>query len=148
MAIQHNCSVVLACTCASKANLLALTMTKDAWASGQKSQQCLVPVDRAPEVDGSSWPLLICSDLLSQAWSKSSLRPFVSLGLACEWWNLNAAGVPLEVTDTFHNARATSTHTHYSGKCQWEWCKDRGTITMQCSVVEVLCFLQELLEKR
>lgn len=52
---QHNCSVVLACTCASKANLLALTMTTDASLSGYRmtllgrSVKPMVPAD-VPQV--------------------------------------------------------------------------------------------------
>lgn len=77
----------------------------------------------------------------------SSTRPPLSLGL--RRWNLNAAGLPLEVVDTIQNARSSSTRLLYSGKARVfeEWCNDRGTMPFQCSVVEVLCFLQKLLDK-
>ncbi|XP_030000932.1 uncharacterized protein LOC115426842 [Sphaeramia orbicularis] len=96
----------------------------------------------APHTQGSSFPGA------GRDFS-SSPRPPLSVGLARERWNLNAAGLPPEVVDTIQNARASSTRSLYSGKWRVfeEWCNNRGTIPFQCSVAEVLCFLQELLDK-
>lgn len=63
------------------------------------------------------WPLPTCQDLLSgEGDISSSPRPGGSLGLACERLNLNAAGLPLKVTDTIQKARASFTCSLYSGK--------------------------------
>ena len=79
----------------------------------------------------------------------SAPGPRSALGLARERWNLNAAGLPAQVVDTIQNARALSTRRLYSGK--WRvfehWCDSRHAIPYQCSVVDLLCFLQGLLEK-
>ncbi|XP_056436383.1 uncharacterized protein LOC130373776 [Gadus chalcogrammus] len=72
-----------------------------------------------------------------------------TLGLARERWNLNAAGLPAQVVDTIQNARALSTRRLYSGKWRVfeDWCDSRHAIPNQCSVVDLLCFPQGLLEK-
>lgn len=63
---------------------------------------------------------------------------------------MNAAGLPAQVVDTIQSARASSTRSLYS--CKWrvfeEWCASRQTIPFQCSVVDLLCFLQDLVDKR
>ncbi|KAK7880711.1 hypothetical protein WMY93_032661 [Mugilogobius chulae] len=73
-----------------------------------------------------------------------------TLGLARERWNLNAAGLPAPVIDTIQCARAKSTRSLYD--CKWrifeQWCEARHVIPFQCSVSEVLCFLQQMVEKR
>lgn len=78
-----------------------------------------------------------------------SSRQTGSMGLARERWNLNAAGLPPAVIDTIQGARASSTQTLYG--CKWrvfeKWCAERGIVSFQCSVVELLCFLQDLLDK-
>ncbi|XP_028451658.1 uncharacterized protein LOC114566981 [Perca flavescens] len=78
-----------------------------------------------------------------------SPRPRGALGLARERWNLNASGLPERVIDTIQSTRAASTRSLYSGKWRVfeEWCKHRGTIPYQCSVVDLLCFLQYLMDK-
>ncbi|KAK7889130.1 hypothetical protein WMY93_024690 [Mugilogobius chulae] len=76
--------------------------------------------------------------------------PGGTLGLARERWNLNAAGLPAPVIDTIQCARAKSTRSLYD--CKWrvfeQWCEARHVIPFQCSVSEVLCFLQQMVEKR
>ncbi|XP_075948857.1 uncharacterized protein LOC142951249 [Anarhichas minor] len=78
-----------------------------------------------------------------------SPRPDSSLGLARERWNLSAAGLPARVIDTIQMARDASTRSLYSGKWRVfeEWCQLRHTIPFQCSVVDLLGFLQELVDK-
>ena len=60
-----------------------------------------------------------------------------------------SAGLPAQVIDTIQNARASSTRTLYSGK--WRvfegWCDLKHIIPFQCSVVDLLCFLQDLVDK-
>nr|XP_055071026.1 uncharacterized protein LOC129451681 [Misgurnus anguillicaudatus] len=72
-----------------------------------------------------------------------------SLGLARERLNLNIAGLPPKVIETIQNARAASTRSLYDLK--WRvfesWCAERNIVPFLCSVSDVLCFLQELLEK-
>ncbi|XP_024865142.1 uncharacterized protein LOC108244802 [Kryptolebias marmoratus] len=79
----------------------------------------------------------------------STSRSSGSLGLARERWNLNVTGLPPEVIDTIQNSRAPSTRSLYNSKWRVfeEWCVERQAIPFQCSVVEVLCFLQSLLER-
>ncbi|XP_030199953.1 uncharacterized protein LOC115533546 [Gadus morhua] len=79
----------------------------------------------------------------------SAPGPRSALGLARESWNSNAAGLPAQVVDTIQNARALSTRQLYSGKWRVfeDWCDSRHAIPYQCSVVDLLCFLQGLLEK-
>ncbi|KAL1269063.1 hypothetical protein QQF64_031352 [Cirrhinus molitorella] len=71
-----------------------------------------------------------------------------SLGLARERANLNTLGLPPRVVITIQNARASSTHSLYD--CKWhvfeEWCKKRQLISYQCSVVDILSFLQDLID--
>lgn len=47
---RHNCSVVLACTCASNKENRCLSFTVQNDTHGQESQQCVVPADGASEV--------------------------------------------------------------------------------------------------
>ena len=89
---------------------------------------------------------------VSGAWGDipSPSRTGCSLGLARERWNLKAAGMPPKVIETIQNARASSTRSIYSSKWRVfeEWCHEKQIIPFQCSVVELLCFLQDLLDKR
>lgn len=68
----------------------------------------------------------------------------------CSRWNLNATGLPAHVIDTIQCARATSTRSLYD--CKWrvfeKWCTTRQVISFQCLVSDILCFLQELVDKR
>ncbi len=75
--------------------------------------------------------------------------PHGSLGLARERWNLNAVGLPEKVIDTIQSARAPSRRPLYSWKWQVfeRWCELKHTISYQCSVVDLLTFLQELVDK-
>ncbi|XP_056093378.1 uncharacterized protein LOC130072339 [Rhinichthys klamathensis goyatoka] len=72
-----------------------------------------------------------------------------SLGLARERTNLNALGLSPRVVATIQNARAVSTRSLYG--CKWHvfegWCDGRGLTSYQCSVPDILCFLQDLMEK-
>ncbi|XP_016391105.1 uncharacterized protein LOC107726115 [Sinocyclocheilus rhinocerous] len=72
-----------------------------------------------------------------------------SLGLARERLNLSIAGLPLRVIETIQNARAASMRSAYDRK--WnvfvQWCIHRHIVPFFCSVADVLCFLQELLDK-
>ncbi|XP_073683991.1 uncharacterized protein [Garra rufa] len=72
-----------------------------------------------------------------------------SLGLARERLNLNATGLPPRVIETIQNARAASTRSAYDRK--WnvfeQWCSHKRIVPFLCSVADVLCFLQELLDK-
>ncbi|XP_050972479.1 uncharacterized protein LOC127169281 [Labeo rohita] len=72
-----------------------------------------------------------------------------SLGLARERLNLNATGLPSRVIGTIQNARAASTRSAYGKK--WnvfeQWCAHKRIVPFLCSVADVLCFLQELLDK-
>ena len=76
-------------------------------------------------------------------------RPGGALGLARERLNLDAVGLPPEVIDTIQCARASSTRSLYSGK--WRaferWCDERQVVSFQCSVRDILCFLQYLLDR-
>nr|XP_054591823.1 uncharacterized protein LOC129156244 [Nothobranchius furzeri] len=76
-----------------------------------------------------------------------SPRPLVSVGLARERWNLSVAGLPPSVIDTIQNA--PSIRSLYS--CKWRvfegWCEEKLVIPFQCSVGDVLCFLQSLMDK-
>ncbi|XP_039529209.1 uncharacterized protein LOC120480253 [Pimephales promelas] len=72
-----------------------------------------------------------------------------SLGLARERTNLNALGLSPRVVTTIQNARAVSTRSLYG--CKWQvfegWCDGRGITSYQCSVPDILCFLQDLMDK-
>ncbi|KAJ8333524.1 hypothetical protein SKAU_G00415320 [Synaphobranchus kaupii] len=72
-----------------------------------------------------------------------------ALGLARERMNLHAVGLPLRVINTIQSARATSTRTLYDLKWRVfeKWCEEKHVVSFQCSVAEVLCFLQEMLDK-
>ena len=69
--------------------------------------------------------------------------------MARERLNLDAVGLPPEVIDTIQCARASSTRSLYSGK--WRaferWCEERQIVSFQCSVRDILCFLQYLLDR-
>lgn len=71
------------------------------------------------------------------------------MGLAREWFNLNAVELPSNVIDTIQCARASSTRTLYEHK--WRvfesWCLESQAIPFQCSVAVILSFLQDLIEK-
>ncbi|XP_016341804.1 uncharacterized protein LOC107688601 [Sinocyclocheilus anshuiensis] len=71
-----------------------------------------------------------------------------SLGLARDRANLNTLGLPPRVVATIQNARASATHSLYD--CKWcvfeEWCKGRQLLSYQCSVVDILGFLQDLID--
>ncbi|KAL1255342.1 hypothetical protein QQF64_013403 [Cirrhinus molitorella] len=73
----------------------------------------------------------------------------VSVGLARERLNLNAVGLPPKVIETIQNARAASTRSLYSLK--WgvfkAWCAERHVVPYLCSISDMLCFLQDLLDK-
>lgn len=77
------------------------------------------------------------------------LKPHSSMGSACERWNLNVTGLLEQVIGTMRSARASSTRSLYSGKWRVfeEWCERRHTVPFQCSVVDLLCFRQELVDK-
>ncbi|XP_016369319.1 uncharacterized protein LOC107709377, partial [Sinocyclocheilus rhinocerous] len=72
-----------------------------------------------------------------------------SLGLARERTNLNVLGLPPCVVATIQNARAVSTRSLYG--CKWQvfegWCDGRRLTSYQCSVPDILCFLQDLMDK-
>ncbi|XP_056316727.1 LOW QUALITY PROTEIN: uncharacterized protein LOC130231264 [Danio aesculapii] len=70
------------------------------------------------------------------------------LGLAREGLNLNALGLPREVISTIQSARAPSTRSLYDLKWRVfeDWCTSEGLIPFQCSVRDILCFLQSLLD--
>lgn len=72
------------------------------------------------------------------------------MGLAPERGNLSATGLPAHVIDTIQCARASSTRSLYDYKWRVfeEWCTARQTVPFQSSVVDILCFLQELVDKR
>ncbi|XP_063350743.2 uncharacterized protein LOC134642723 [Pelmatolapia mariae] len=69
--------------------------------------------------------------------------------LPAERLNSIAMGLPPSVIATIQSARASSTRSLYA--CKWrafeQWCQDRHTLPFQCSIVDVLTFLQELLDK-
>lgn len=50
---------------------------------------------------------------------------------------------------TIQCARASSTRSLYSGKWQVfeKWCEERQIVSFQCSVKDILCFLQDLLDR-
>ncbi|XP_056097094.1 uncharacterized protein LOC130076146 [Rhinichthys klamathensis goyatoka] len=72
-----------------------------------------------------------------------------SLGLARERTNQNALGLPPRVIATTQKARAVSTRSLYG--CKWQvfegWYDGRGFTSYQCSVPDILCFLQDLMER-
>jgi hypothetical protein len=72
-----------------------------------------------------------------------------SLGLARERTNLNALGLPPHVIATTQNARTVSTRSLYG--CKWQvfegWYDGRGLTSYQYSVPDILCFLQDLMER-
>lgn len=82
--------------------------------------------------------------VLAQRWPMSLLYVFVT-----DWKNLNAESVPAGVTDTMQCARAPLTRLLYQHK--WKvfdsWCVDSNTISYQCSVAEILSFLQSHIDK-
>ncbi|XP_021322973.1 uncharacterized protein [Danio rerio] len=77
-----------------------------------------------------------------------SSRQGGSLGLARERANLNTLGLSPRVIATIQNARASSTRSLYD--CKWrvfeEWCEERRLISYQCSVADILGFLQGLMD--
>ncbi|KAI7809562.1 hypothetical protein IRJ41_011558 [Triplophysa rosa] len=89
--------------------------------------------------------------IVSGEWGNLSPTPGQggSLGLAREKSNLNALGLHPRVVATIQNARAVSTRSLYG--CKWqvfeEWCDGRSLTSYQCSVPDILCFLQDLMDK-
>lgn len=79
----------------------------------------------------------------------SSSRHVIPQGLARERWNLNAAGLPSSVIHTIQSARASFIRTLYGNKWRVfeEWFERRVVIPFQCSVKDILCFLQDLSDK-
>ncbi len=79
----------------------------------------------------------------------SSPRTPGTMGLACEWFNLNTTGLSDSVIRTIQNARASSTRSLY--ECKWgvfeRWCATKHEIPFQCSVAVVLSFLQDLIDQ-
>ncbi len=79
----------------------------------------------------------------------SSSRTPGTMGLACEWLNLNTTGLSDSVIRTIQNARASSTRSLY--ECKWgvfeRWCATKHEIPFQCSVAVVLSFLQDLIDQ-
>ncbi|XP_043992826.1 uncharacterized protein LOC122842750 [Gambusia affinis] len=72
-----------------------------------------------------------------------------TMGLACEWFNLHSVGLPHNVIETIQSARAPATRSLYD--CKWaifeKWCAEAQEIPIQCTVVTILTFLQDLLDK-
>ena len=72
-----------------------------------------------------------------------------SAGLPAERSRLVAKGLPAAVIATIQSSRASSTRTLYSYK--WRafehWCLDKDLVPFQCSVVDILSFLQELFDQ-
>ncbi len=64
--------------------------------------------------------------------SSSSRKPG-TMGLACEWFNLNTTGLSDSVIRTIQNARASSTRSLY--ECKWgvfeRWCATKHEIPVQ-----------------
>lgn len=62
--------------------------------------------------------------------------------------NLHDSGLLTRVVETIQCARAPSTRSLYDNK--WRvfegWCEAKNIISFQCSVADVLCFLQDLLD--
>ena len=60
-----------------------------------------------------------------------------------------ARGLPLNVIATVQSPKASSTRRLYAYKRQsFElWCHDKGLVTFDCSVRDILMFLQELFEQ-
>ncbi|XP_026102951.1 uncharacterized protein LOC113074342 [Carassius auratus] len=79
----------------------------------------------------------------------SSSRTPGTVGLASEWLNMNAAGLPDSVIRTIQNSRALSTRSLY--ECKWgvfeRWCAARHVIPFQCSVAVILSFLQDMIDQ-
>ena len=71
------------------------------------------------------------------------------MGLAVEWNNLNATGLPPNVIKTIQSARAASTRSLYG--CKWSvfvrWCVTTHEIPYQYSISTILSFLQDLIDR-
>lgn len=76
-------------------------------------------------------------------------RTVAAACLPVERSNLLAKGLPPNVVATIQSARASSTRGLYAYKWRAfeQWCQNRDVLPFQCSVVDVLTFLQELLDK-
>lgn len=76
-------------------------------------------------------------------------REASAMGLAVEWNNLNATGLPPNVIKTIQSARAASTRSLYG--CKWSvferWCVTTHEIPYQCSISTILSFLQDLIDR-
>lgn len=72
-----------------------------------------------------------------------------SLGLAHERLKLNVLSLPMRVIQTIQSTRVASWHSAYHQK--WsifeQWCEETCIVLFLCSVEDVFCFLQELLDK-
>ncbi|XP_051815406.1 uncharacterized protein LOC127537286 [Acanthochromis polyacanthus] len=95
-----------------------------------------VTVTRGPGVTGA------------RAEFSSEPRTSSSLGLVRERVNLHESGLPTRVIETIQCARAPSTRSLYDNKWRVfeKWCETKVIIPFQCSVPDVLCFLQDLLD--
>ncbi len=71
------------------------------------------------------------------------------VGLAPEREKLMATGLPDNVIDTIQSTRAASTQGLYTLKWRMfeAWYTERSALPFQSSVVDILTFLQELLER-
>ncbi|XP_047229391.1 uncharacterized protein LOC124872980, partial [Girardinichthys multiradiatus] len=79
----------------------------------------------------------------------STPRDVEAACLPAEKSSLLAKGLPPDVVATIQNARASSTRGLYAYKWRAfvQWCEDKHIVPFQCSMVEVLTFLQDLLDK-
>lgn len=79
----------------------------------------------------------------------STPRTVAAACLPVERSNLIAMGLPPSVVATIQSARASSTRGLYAYKWQAfeQWCQARNVLPFQCSMGDVLTFLQELLDK-
>lgn len=71
------------------------------------------------------------------------------MGLAHERWNLDVKGLPKGIID---NQECDSLFYMLSLLGNWkvfeEWCEGRQVLPFQCTVVDILSFLQGLLKKK
>ena len=81
--------------------------------------------------------------------NSSTPRTVASPCLPVERSNLIAKGLPPSVVETIQSARASSTRGLYAYKWRAfeQWCEDQNVLPFQCSIVDVLTFLQGLLDK-
>ena len=81
--------------------------------------------------------------------NSSTPRTVASPCLPVERSNLIAKGLPPSVVETIQSARASSTRGlyAYNWRAFEQWCEDQNVLPFQCSIVDVLTFLQGLLDK-